>query len=133
MNAGRDMRPVLISGGAGFIGCNLADRLASEGHPVLILDSLARPGTERNLQWLKAHHPRRVAVQLADIRDEEQVTRAVSRARAVFHFAAQVAVTSSLCDPCDDFDINARGTLNLLEAVRRRGEPIPFIFASTNK
>ena len=133
MTRARDIRPVLITGGAGFIGCNVADRLASEGRQVLVLDSLARPGAERNLEWLESRHGGRVAVLLADTRDEVQVGRAVARSSAVFHFAAQVAVTDSLTDPVSDFEVNARGTLNLLEAVRRSGTAIPLIFASTNK
>lgn len=125
--------PVLVTGGAGFIGCNIADRLAREGHDVIILDALARAGVETNLDWLRARHGARIRPMIADIRDEEALSRAVGDASAVFHMAAQVAVTTSLVDPLDDFDINIRGTLSLLEAVRRRGERVPVIFASTNK
>ena len=126
-------QPVLITGGAGFIGCNLADRLASEGHDVLVFDALARAGVERNLAWLKARHPRKISSVIADIRDEQAVVDAAGDARAVFHLAAQVAVTTSLVDPVEDFDINIGGTLALLEALRRRGERTPLVFASTNK
>jgi CDP-paratose 2-epimerase len=126
-------RPVLVTGGAGFIGSNLADRLAREGHNVLVYDALARPGVERNLAWLKKRHPQRVSSVTADIRDEDAVGQAARDAQAVFHMAAQVAVTTSLVEPREDFDINVRGTLNVLDAVRRRGEPIPVVFASTNK
>ena len=125
--------PVLITGGAGFIGCNLADRLASEGDDVLVFDALARDGVERNLAWLKARHPKRISAVIADIRDEQAVVDAAKHARAVFHLAAQVAVTTSLVDPVEDFEINIRGTLALLEALRRRGERTPLVFASTNK
>ncbi len=126
-------RPVLITGGAGFIGCNLADRLASDGHDVLILDSLARPGVAWNLDWLRRRHPRRVTSVIADIRDALEVAMAAREAAAVFHLAAQVAVTSSLDDPLADFTVNVQGTLHLLEALRRRPIPAPLIFASTNK
>jgi CDP-paratose 2-epimerase len=126
-------RPILVTGGAGFIGSNVADRLAREGHDVLVYDALARPGVETNLAWLKKRHPQRVASAVADIRDEQAVADAAGDATAVFHFAAQVAVTTSLVEPRDDFDINVRGTLNLLDALRRRGEPVPLLFASTNK
>lgn len=126
-------RPVLVTGGAGFIGCNIADRLASDGHDVLILDALARPGVERNLAWLKERHPERISSIIADIRDEQAVIEAASSAKAVFHMAAQVAVTTSMVDPVEDFEINIKGTLALLEALRRRGERTPLIFASTNK
>ncbi len=127
------MRPVLVTGGAGFIGCNLADRLAGEGHHVLVFDSLARPGVAENLDWLRRRHPRRISATVADIRDAEAVALAARDAAAVFHLAGQVAVTTSLDDPLADFDINVRGTLMLLDALRRRPDPAPLIFASTNK
>jgi len=126
-------RPVLITGGAGFIGSNLADRFAREGHDVLVYDALARPGVEDNLAWLKRRHPERISSVLGDIRDENAVAEVAADAQAVFHMAAQVAVTTSLVDPREDFDINVRGTLNLLDALRRRNEPVPLVFASTNK
>lgn len=124
---------VLVTGGAGFIGCNLADRLAVEGHDVLVFDALTRPGVEANLEWLSRRHPKRIGVVQADIRDEAAVAEAVASAHAVFHFAAQVAVTTSLDEPLHDFDVNARGTLLLLDALRRRGEAVPLVMASTNK
>ena len=122
---------VLITGGAGFIGSNLADRLASDGCRVTVMDTLARPGVERNLNWLKSRHGERVRHLHADIRDEAAATRAVADADVVFHLAAQVAVTTSLVDPRGDFAINLAGTLNLLEAARDRR--VPVIYASTNK
>jgi CDP-paratose 2-epimerase len=125
--------PVLVTGGAGFIGCNLADRLATEGRDVRILDALVRPGVEANLDWLRRRHPRRISHLAADVRDVAAVGEAVRDAEAVFHFAAQVAVTTSLADPRTDAEVNVGGTLNLLEALRRRGERVPLIFASTNK
>ncbi len=126
-------RPVLITGGAGFIGTNLAHRLLSAGEPVLVFDNLARPGVERNLQWLQAAHGDALQVRLADVRDSFPLRRAVAEASAVFHFAAQVAVTTSLTDPIEDFEVNGRGTLNLLEAVRATRTPPPLVFTSTNK
>jgi CDP-paratose 2-epimerase len=126
-------RPILVTGGAGFLGSNLADRLAAAGRQVLVLDSLARPGVEANLEWLKARHKGRVAALLADVRDAEAVREAVRGVGAVLHLAAQVAVTTSLEDPVRDFEVNARGTLNLLEAVRREAQAPPVLFASTNK
>jgi CDP-paratose 2-epimerase len=125
--------PVLITGGAGFIGCNLADQLASEGWSVLILDSLARAGVERNIAWLEARHPGRIRLMNEDIRDARAVHEAARQASAVFHFAAQVAVTSSLLDPREDFAVNLEGTLNVLEVLRARGGHVPLVFASTNK
>ena len=126
-------RPILITGGAGFIGSNLADRLAGEGHDIIVFDALARAGVERNLAWLKERHGKRITSIVGDVRDEDEVARAAADAKAVFHFAAQVAVTTSLVDPREDFDINVRGTINVLDAVRMRRDPVPVIFASTNK
>jgi CDP-paratose 2-epimerase len=124
---------VLVTGGAGFIGCNLADRLAADGHEVIVFDALMRAGVQRNLDWLKARHGSRIIPVTADTRDARAVDEAVREAQAVFHMAAQVAVTTSLVDPIDDFETNVRGALNVLEAVRRRRRRIPVIFASTNK
>jgi CDP-paratose 2-epimerase len=125
--------PVAIVGGSGFIGSNLADSLLSDGQQVLVIDNLSRPGVEQNLAWLKDRHGGRLGVELADIRDTGRLTPAIARSRAVFHFAAQTAVTTSLVEPVGDFDINLRGTLNVLEAARQSGRRIPVVFASTNK
>ncbi len=124
---------VLVVGGAGFIGSNVAHRLLSSGERVRILDNLSRPGVERNLDWLAAQHGDRLEPILADVRDRAAVSRAVRGASAVFHCAAQVAVTTSLVDPVRDFEVNARGTLELLEAVRRQEVPPFVLFTSTNK
>ncbi|HEU4588247.1 MAG TPA: NAD-dependent epimerase/dehydratase family protein [Gemmatimonadales bacterium] len=126
-------RPVLITGGAGFIGTNLADRLCRVGQSVVIYDNLSRPGVERNLQWLERTHGPKVRTELADVGNYERLRRVVKHAGAIFHFAAQVAVTTSLDDPFHDFEVNARGTLNLLEAVRSTAVPPPLVFTSTNK
>ncbi len=126
-------RPVLITGGAGFIGTNLAHRLLSGGNPVIVLDNLSRVGVERNLRWLRTQHKEGLTVVLGDVRDARAVAGAVRQAGQVFHFAAQVAVTTSLNDPLTDFEVNARGTLNVLEAVRAAGREIPVLFTSTNK
>ncbi len=126
-------KPLLITGGAGFIGANLAHRLASSGEHVLIYDGLARPGVEQNLGWLRRLFPDRIAFALADTRDRAAVVQATSDASAVFHLAAQVAVTTSLENPEDDLQTNILGTINVLEALRRRGAKVPIIFASTNK
>lgn len=125
--------PVVVFGGAGFIGSNLADALLSEGREIVLFDSLSRPGVERNLAWLAERHGKRVHPVLADIRDHDAVGEAVKGASAVFHLAAQVAVTSSLIDPRHDFAVNAQGTLNVLEAVRLHAASVPVVFASTNK
>jgi CDP-paratose 2-epimerase len=125
--------PVLVTGGAGFIGCNLADRLASEGHPVRVYDALARPGVEANLAWLQQRHGALIEPIVADIRDAEELARAAHGIEAAFHFAAQVAVTTSMADPREDLEVNIGGTFNVLEAARAQPGSVPVIFASTNK
>ena len=127
------MSASLITGGAGFIGTNLADRLLRQGQRVTVLDDLSRPGVKRNLRWLGATHGDRLRVEIADVRDVEAVRRAVAGAKQVFHLAARVAVTSSVDDPIHDFDVNLRGTLTLLEELRRLDSPPPLLFTSTNK
>ena len=130
-------RPVLVTGGSGFVGANLAHRLLESGRSVIVFDNLSRPGVERNLQWLRdTHGSSRLQVEIGDVRDAAAVTKVVRRAGQVFHFAAQVAVTTSLGDPVEDFEINARGTLNVLEGVRaaaRTGDAPALVFTSTNK
>src|ERR1700716_1423466 len=126
-------RPILITGGCGFIGCNLADTLARRGDKVIAFDNLSRAGVRENAQWLKSRHGDLVSIVTGDIRDSISVIEAVRGARGVLHLAAQVAVTGSLEDPVEDFEINARGTLNTLEAIRLHNPSAPMIFASTNK
>jgi CDP-paratose 2-epimerase len=121
----------LVTGGAGFIGSNLSHRLAQDGVDVVVFDALARPGVERNLAWLSANHGDRISAVRADVRDAEAVAKAAAGVDVIFHMAAQVAVTTSLVDPLEDFEINVRGALNVLEAARPR--LVPTIFASTNK
>jgi CDP-paratose 2-epimerase len=123
----------LITGGAGFVGSNLAHRLLADGRRVRILDNLSRPGVEQNLQWLRQAHGQQLDVVIGDIREESDVQRAMQGAGQVFHFAAQVAVTTSLQDPLEDFAINAQGTLNVLEAARRCATPPAVLMTSTNK
>jgi CDP-paratose 2-epimerase len=125
--------PVVIFGGAGFIGSNVADHYLSEGRRVRVFDNVSRAGVKRNLRWLEERHGALLDVQVADIRDERAVRQAVRGAQEVFHFAAQVAVTTSLGGPVHDFEVNARGTLNVLEALRTMDTPAPLVFTSTNK
>jgi len=126
-------RHVLITGGAGFIGTNLADRILSSGRQVMIFDNLSRPGVERNLAFLRQKHGEAVLAEIADLRDRQALRSAVRRADQVFHFAAQVAVTTSLTDPIYDFEVNVGGTLNLLEEIRALENPPSLIYTSTNK
>ncbi|MDB5472950.1 MAG: NAD-dependent epimerase/dehydratase family protein [Devosia sp.] len=126
-------KPIVITGGAGFIGSNLADALLGDGEAVMVLDNLSRAGVQQNLSWLQSRHGDRVQVAIADVRDAAAVEAALANAAAVFHLAAQTAVTTSLGDPMEDFEVNARGTVNVLEAVRKAGHLAPVVFSSTNK
>lgn len=126
-------RPVLITGGCGFVGANLAHQLLKSGKPVLLYDNLSRPGVEQNLRWLRDVHGSRLQIEIGDVRDRYALRRAVQCAERVFHFAAQVAVTTSLLNPAEDFAINALGTLNLLEELRSLKHPPPLVLTSTNK
>src|SRR5919112_5149005 len=106
--------PVLICGGAGFIGTNVASRLLSMGQSVLVYDDLSRPGVDRNLQWLQSSYGKLLDYETGDIRDERALRRCIRQASAVFHFATQTAVTTSLAAPREDFEVNALGALTLL-------------------
>lgn len=128
-----DKKYILITGGAGFIGTNLAHRLLGEGKKVMIYDSLARAGVEQNLQWLKNKYGDQLIVQIADIREERILQQCVKNAEAVFHFSAQVAVTTSITNPLHDFQVNLQGTFNVLEAIRQSPHQPPLFFTSTNK
>ena len=129
----KSTRPVLVTGGAGFVGSNLAEDFLSEGREVIVYDNLSRPGVEENLAWLADRFGTRVHAMAADLRDAQALGDAVRDADCIVHLAAQTAVTTSLAAPAEDFEVNARGTLNLLEAVRGAGRTIPLVFASTNK
>jgi CDP-paratose 2-epimerase len=124
----------LIIGGAGFIGCNIARRLIEQKDEVLVFDNLSRKGTHSNLRWLQSLGP--VQFFKGDVRESgglAEVFRDHPDIDVVYHMAAQVAVTTSVTDPREDFEINALGTFNVLEAIRlARVDPI-LIFASTNK
>jgi CDP-paratose 2-epimerase len=129
----RPRRRVLITGGAGFLGVNAALHFIEKGWLVSILDNLSRPGTERNLRWLMAVHPSETTFIKEDVRNASALSEHVKSQDAILHLAGQVAVTTSLTDPVTDFDVNARGTLNVLEATRKHNPEAPFVFASTNK
>src|SRR5882762_1652571 len=123
----------LVTGGIGFIGTNLSHRLLSDGNQVILFDNLSRTGVQHNLDWLKATHGKRLQFVQGDTRDFDAVLKAIQNIDIVFHLAAQVAVTTSVSNPREDFSINAQGTLNVLEAARRQ-EPMPIVlYASTNK
>lgn len=123
----------LIIGGAGFIGCNIADRMMSLDHEVVIVDNLSRLGSDKNLEWLKTK--RNFTFEQIDIRNFDKVCRVIRKhgPDVIIHEAAQVTVTSSILNPREDFEVNALGTFNLLEATRRYAPSAIFLFASTNK
>jgi len=131
---GPDMsQAVLITGGAGFIGSHLAAHYLSKGWTVRILDNLSRAGVSRNVDWLKDQPGGRLEVLVEDVRSQAAVEKAVDGVDLICHLAAQVAVTHSVADPQSDFDVNAGGTLRVLEAARRsRRKPVVF-YTSTNK
>jgi len=136
MNKLVPFRSILIFGGAGFIGSNWAHRLLKNTDAKIhIYDNLSRRGVHRNLRWLQqeAGDGDRLRVTIGDVRDAALVNRAVQTATEIYHFAAQVAVTSSVEDPRFDFEVNAGGTLNVLEAARRSGRNPFLLFTSTNK
>lgn len=125
---------VLITGGAGFVGSNLAERLLAERDGrIRIFDNLSRRGVRHNIAWLQSLDPSRVEIVEGDVRDAEAVRRATRDADEIYHLAAQVAVTTSVDSPREDFEINCSGTFNVLEAARL-SERSPFVlFTSTNK
>ncbi|MGB5036520.1 MAG: SDR family NAD(P)-dependent oxidoreductase [Blastocatellia bacterium] len=125
---------VLITGGAGFIGANAAERFLGQGAAVTVVDDLSRPGAEKNLAWLEGKGD--LAFHRVDIRDGAALADVVAGAGdldLVLHLAGQVAVTTSVTDPRMDFEVNALGTFNLLEAARAAGVRAPIVFSSTNK
>lgn len=124
---------VLVTGGAGFIGTNLVAHLLGAGHDVLALDNLSRRGVGRNVEWLRQCYGRRYRLMEADVRDPDAVRQAVQGAERIYHLAAQVAVTTSVADPVTDFQVNAAGTINVLEAARHSDAHPILLYTSTNK
>ena len=125
---------VIITGGAGFIGCNAADRYMQRGDDVIVVDDLSRRGADKNLEWLKTRG--KFTFERVDIRDAKPVARVFADhadAELVLHLAGQVAVTISVNDPRMDFDVNALGSFNILEGIRLAGMGCPVIYSSTNK
>ncbi|HEX2035237.1 MAG TPA: SDR family NAD(P)-dependent oxidoreductase [Chloroflexota bacterium] len=126
---------VIVTGGAGFIGSNAAARYLARGDQVVVVDNLSRKGADENLNWLRARGGE-LTLARVDIRDADAVAaafRAHADAEVVLHLAGQVAVTTSVADPRTDFEINALGSFNVLEAARTLPRLRALLCASTNK
>jgi CDP-paratose 2-epimerase len=124
---------ILVTGGAGFVGSNLTAALAADGQRVRVLDNLSRAGVQANAAWLAARFPDHVEIMRGDVRDAAAVAVAAAGAAVIYHLAGQVAVTTSVTDPRTDFEVNALGTLNVLEAARQSPLRPTVLFSSTNK
>lgn len=124
----------LIIGGCGFIGTNLAAYLCKKDEEVIVLDNFSRYGTKFNAEFLKKNFSDNLEIVKADIRsDIEKLEELMKNVDKVYHFAAQVAVTTSVQNPRRDFEDNALGTFNVLEALRKSDSDASLIFSSTNK
>jgi CDP-paratose 2-epimerase len=124
---------IVITGGAGFIGTNLAHRFIKNGNTVILVDNLSRAGSKKNLQWLDRTYRGRFKLEIMDLKNRCRLEEVLQSAACVFHLAAQVAVTKSLEDPVMDFETNLTGTLNILEILRKMDNPPFLLFTSTNK
>lgn len=124
---------IFITGGAGFIGSNSAHYFLKQGHSVVIYDNLTRKGGPANLEWLRTNHGDKLQFIQGDIRDYETLCQSIQGADVVLHLASQVAVTTSVKDPREDFEINALGTFNVVEAVRNHVPKAAVLYSSTNK
>jgi CDP-paratose 2-epimerase len=127
------MKDISIIGGAGFIGINAADHFASKGYSVTILDNCSRKGAESNLSWLHSRHPDVKVVRADVVYDQHSLDEVANRSDAIIHLAGQVAVTTSVTNPRQDFMVNAFGTMNVLEAARRSPRKPMVLYSSTNK
>lgn len=129
------MKRYLITGGCGFVGSNLTSALLADGHAVTVFDNLSRRGTERNRDWLLAKNDPNLTFIRGDIRNFDEIRQATASQPfdVVIHTAGQVAVTTSVTDPREDFMINALGTFNVLEAVRALDRRPALLLTSTNK
>jgi CDP-paratose 2-epimerase len=127
-------RHYLVTGGAGFIGSNYVAHLVERGEKVTIFDNLSRSGSILNLKWLQETFGQGAFTLVQkDVRDANAIRETAADADVIIHLAAQVAVTTSVTDPREDFEINAQGTFNALEAARASGRKPIFLYTSTNK
>ncbi len=123
---------ILITGGAGFVGSNLTDHFLKKGYEVVVFDNLSRSGTEKNIEW-KSNHNTKLEFIKDDIRNFDPLSSATKNVDFIFHTAGQVAVTTSIKNPREDFEINALGSFNVLEAARKANSDPIVVFTSTNK
>ncbi len=123
-----------VTGGAGFIGSNFVSDLLKKGQTVTVFDNLSRAGAASNVEWLRSLYGKNsFRLVVGDVRDRDKVEKELGKPDVVAHFAGQVAVTTSVIDPREDFEINALGTFNVLEAVRKAGHQPTVLYTSTNK
>ena len=124
----------LVTGGAGFIGSNYVHRLLSRGEQVTVYDNLSRAGAPKNIAWMEETFGKNgYRLIVGDVADGAHLTEAARDADVIVHLAGQVAVTTSVTNPRDDFKANALGTFNALEAARDSERDPVFLYASTNK
>lgn len=126
------MKKILITGGAGFIGVNAAAYFSKLGDNVVILDNLSRKGSEKNISWLLKEYPKTL-FKKTDIRDFDELKKIINEVDVIIHLAGQVAVTTSISNPKEDFEINTVGTINVLEAIRLSSHSPIVLYSSTNK
>jgi CDP-paratose 2-epimerase len=127
-------RKYFITGGAGFIGSNYVHRLVQRGESVTVYDNLSRAGAPKNVAWLeKTFGKDAFRLIRGDVRDAALLAESAKEADVIVHLAGQVAVTTSVINPRDDFEANALGTFNVLEAARLSGRNPIFLYSSTNK
>lgn len=124
---------LLITGGCGFLGSNLASDALARGDELVLFDNLYRNGSRENLPWL--HAQGKFTFEHGDIRNQNDITRVIQlfKPEAIFHLAGQVAMTTSIANPRMDFEVNVMGTHNLLEAVRLHAPDATVVYSSTNK
>jgi CDP-paratose 2-epimerase len=127
-------RNFFITGGAGFIGSNYVHRLVQRGENVTVYDNLSRSGAPKNIAWLEQEFGKDAfKLIVGDLRDDKLLTDSAGDADVIVHLAGQVAVTTSVTNPRDDFEANALGTFNALEAARLSERNPIFLYSSTNK
>ena len=128
-----DFNKIVITGGCGFIGSNATDYFADKASEIMIVDNYSRKGALENAEWLKSKHTNLKFVKADISKDFDILKNEFRDADAIIHLAGQVAVTFLVQDPRTDFNDNALGTFNVLEATRLSADKARFIYSSTNK